>query len=309
MKMRFFTSLLMCIFVCAHTFNPLVANASEYTHSPIVGQNVSEFSSVTLDGTPIDGEVFSEYRLTVVYFWATWSASCLSQLELYQAAYDSWHESGVNVIGLLFEDGTSTVSIAVDYLSANGYTFPNIRTDGVWDNLTSQSEYLPQTFFITSDGTIVEFFPGIYSDYAKLNARIEALIEQYAMQTYTVLFIDGHTGDVIETQQVSYGGAALPPDPPIHAGYAFCGWSGEYSCIVSDTEIIANYVPISDIIQGDANNDGYVTADDALLTLRAALGLADLTEYIVIVSDMNGDGKIDPSDALLLLRYAIGSHD
>lgn len=298
--------MLLCIFVCAHIFYPFTANASEYMHSPIVGQNVSGFSSATLDGTPVDGGIFSEYRLTLVNFWATWSAPCLSQLELYQTAYDSWHENGVNVIGLLCEDGTSTVSAAVDYLSANGYTYPNIRADDVWDNVTSQSEYLPQTFFITSDGTIVEFFPGIYSDYASLDARIEALIEQYAMQTYTVVFIDGHTGAIIETQQISYGGAALPPDPPSHAGYAFWAWSGEYSCIVSDTEITANYIPISDIIQGDANNDGHVTTDDALLTLRTALGLSDLTEYIEIASDMNGDGKVDPSDALLLLRCAIG---
>lgn len=306
MTRRLLIPIIVFIFVCAHIITPQTANASEYTHSTIAGQNVSDFSSTTLEGDPIDGGILSESRLTVFYFWATWSAPCLAQLELYQRAFEAWQAEGVNIIGLLHEDGASTVSIALDYLNTTGCTYTNMLTDEVWSSITAQSEYMPQTFFVTGDGIIAEFFPGVYSSYDQLDASIATLLEQYPSQTHNVAFIDGHTGDTIQTQQVPHGAAALPPEPPAHAGYAFAGWSGDYSCIISDAEIIANYVSMTDIMPGDANNDGQLTSDDALLALRAAVGLIELTEYQSIACDMNGDNAVDQSDALLLLRCAIG---
>ena len=57
---------------------------------------------------------------------------------------------------------------------------------------------------------------------------------------------------------------------------------------------------------GDANGDGKADYSDALMILRASIGLGEMDEDLVKRCDMNGDGKADYSDALIILRKSIG---
>ena len=54
---------------------------------------------------------------------------------------------------------------------------------------------------------------------------------------------------------------------------------------------------------GDVNGDGYIDAADALLCLRASVGLITLTPEQKAAADVNHDGLIDAGDAILILRY------
>lgn len=54
---------------------------------------------------------------------------------------------------------------------------------------------------------------------------------------------------------------------------------------------------------GDVNGDGYIDAADALLCLRASVGLITLTPEQEAAADVNHDGLIDAGDAILILRY------
>ncbi len=64
---------------------------------------------------------------------------------------------------------------------------------------------------------------------------------EYAINSYTVTFVDGVTGQTLDTQRVEYGSAATAPEYPTHTGYTFTGWSGDFSKITGDTTITANY--------------------------------------------------------------------
>ena len=57
---------------------------------------------------------------------------------------------------------------------------------------------------------------------------------------------------------------------------------------------------------GDVNNDGKADYSDALLILRASIGLETLTEEQKQIADVTGEGKADYSDALKILRASIG---
>jgi hypothetical protein len=57
------------------------------------------------------------------------------------------------------------------------------------------------------------------------------------------------------------------------------------------------------VIKGDADGDGKVTASDARLILRAAVGLEDIA---LAQGDVDGDGKITSSDSREALRIATG---
>lgn len=57
------------------------------------------------------------------------------------------------------------------------------------------------------------------------------------------------------------------------------------------------------IIKGDADGDGRITAADARLILRAAVGLEEVS---LERGDMDGDGKITAADAREVLRDSVG---
>ena len=72
----------------------------------------------------------------------------------------------------------------------------------------------------------------------------------------------------------------------------------------------ANPTPSVVIPVGDMNGDGQVTAADALLALRIAVGLDQPTSFELLVGEVNGDGQIasqiTAASALSILRQAVG---
>lgn len=61
-----------------------------------------------------------------------------------------------------------------------------------------------------------------------------------------------------------------------------------------------------EFIPGDANQNGRVETDDALLILRHALNISLLPESALPIIDLDGDGAVTTADALYALRTALG---
>jgi hypothetical protein len=57
---------------------------------------------------------------------------------------------------------------------------------------------------------------------------------------------------------------------------------------------------------GDVTGDAKVTISDALVLLRAVLGLVPTTPELLRSGDMNGNGRLDVQDAVAVLRLAAG---
>lgn len=60
---------------------------------------------------------------------------------------------------------------------------------------------------------------------------------------------------------------------------------------------------------GDVNLDGKVTASDARLLMRAAVGMDSISEEALPYSDFDGNGKVSAADARYALRTAVGLED
>lgn len=58
---------------------------------------------------------------------------------------------------------------------------------------------------------------------------------------------------------------------------------------------------------GDVNADGMVDSFDSLFTLRASVGLENLTDEQFACADINCDGIIDSYDALMILRLSVAA--
>lgn len=62
----------------------------------------------------------------------------------------------------------------------------------------------------------------------------------------------------------------------------------------------------SEIIKGDADNNGNVTASDARFVLRCSVGLEEYDDKLLKVCDMNFDNKLTAADARTVLRLSVG---
>ena len=76
----------------------------------------------------------------------------------------------------------------------------------------------------------------------------------------------------------------------------------------SDCGYVDNVYYVSSITpgDGDVNLDGFVTSEDALLALRYAMGMQDLSAEQIAQGDVNGDGQVTAEDALIILRRGMG---
>ncbi len=59
----------------------------------------------------------------------------------------------------------------------------------------------------------------------------------------------------------------------------------------------------TNVLCGDANDDGFITASDALFALQSAVGAQ---QCALCVCDVSGDGYVRAGDALVLLRVSVG---
>lgn len=64
--------------------------------------------------------------------------------------------------------------------------------------------------------------------------------------------------------------------------------------------------PTAPILPGDADGNGTCNYRDALLVLRATIGLETLSPEVSAACDLDGNGKLTYNDALLILRRSIG---
>lgn len=300
---KFVPSILVLVLVLS--LMPIAASAvnSTDTNAPALRTNLSGMSTTTLSGTHIDASIFSSHELTVLHYFATWSADCVREIQLIQEANYAFGQQ-VAVLGLLHEDATSTPSAAIALFNELNISYPVAHLDGVLTSLVSEYNYIPQTILVDSAGNVVNHFVGTFSDYSTLEAMIEAALPSSEV-FYTVRFYDGISGELIKRQRVLQGGSAIPPKPPAHLGYEFASWDGNYTNVQHNEDVYARYNEVGPIpMLGDVDGDGSITFSDALLIARHTLGLA-VSGFNSAVADINEDGAIDFNDSILALRIAL----
>lgn len=300
---KFIPSILVLVLILS--IMPFAASAVNTPNNnvPTLRTNLSGMSTTTLSGTNIDASIFSSHELTVLHYFATWSADCVREINLLQEANLAFGQQ-VAVLGLLHEDATSTPSAALALFNELNISYPAVHLDSVLTSLVSEYNYIPQTILVDSAGNVVKHFVGTFSDYSTLEAMIESCLPSSEI-FYTVRFYDGISGELIKRQRVLQGGSALPPKPPKHLGYEFTGWDGNYTNVQHNEDVYARYNEVGPLpVLGDVDGDGSITFSDALLIARHTLGLA-VSGFNSDIADINEDGGIDFNDAILVLRIAL----
>lgn len=162
------TCLMLVIGVNVYGYHNIVAKAK-------MQENVTyfkDFSLPTADGKTFGTKDLEGYDLIVLNGWAPWCPSCIREMpELSRLAQDMKAEN-VLILGIVADNGkeihTGTeaqeeyLKQSQEVISNTGVTYPNLLSD---ERFVSEVEGMmngsyPGTWFILSDGTVVDFVSG-----------------------------------------------------------------------------------------------------------------------------------------------------
>ena len=149
--------------------------------------------------------------------------------------------------------------------------------------------------------------PGVdyFMDHETVNTVPGKLyIKTGASTTYSVAFY-GLNNVLITTLYATYGASVTAPAVPqvvnLSTGtYLFYGWDTAFNYVTSNIEVHAQYV-----LRGDTDLDGTVTANDALLAMRAVMGLDTVNDMQAFAGNVDNEAGLSANDALKIMRYVM----
>ena len=116
------------------------------------------FSSKTLDGEYVDGDIFSKEKLTMVNIWTTWCPPCVKEMPDLGNMGRSMPE-GAQLIGIILDvEGPGdirTIGAAKKILSKADADFIQIFPSKEMAPVLSTVKAIPTTIFVDSKGGIV----------------------------------------------------------------------------------------------------------------------------------------------------------
>ena len=124
----------------------------------VEGVPAPDFTLPTLDGRTLK---LSDFRgkAVLLNFWATWCPPCKVEMPWFEDLQRQYGSDGLVVLGVAMDD-TDPKTIA-KFASELGVNYPVLLgTDQVSDDY-GNVQYLPTTFYIGRDGTIVDKMTGL----------------------------------------------------------------------------------------------------------------------------------------------------
>lgn len=130
--------------------------------------SLGDITATDINGTEVSGNEFKGEKLTVLNVWATWCPPCVEELPHLQEISEEYKDKGVAVVGVL-QDGVDASLNADDtaikegqqIIADAGASYTIILPEKTLnDNLIATMQYFPTTFFIDSDGNIVNTVVG-----------------------------------------------------------------------------------------------------------------------------------------------------
>ncbi|MDQ4076232.1 MAG: TlpA family protein disulfide reductase [Chloroflexota bacterium] len=133
-----------------------------------VGEPAPTFRLPTMDGRVLDLEEM-EGKAVIVNFWATWCGPCRVEMPELQAAYERFHDHGLEIIGVEVASSGNAEQSA-EFLQEVGVSFPTYRDENnLMEDQYIKRPALPTTVFIDRQG-IVRF--------VQIGPMTEAFIEE-----------------------------------------------------------------------------------------------------------------------------------
>lgn len=141
-------------------------------------ENSIRFTSVDLEGIPVDESIFADADLTVVHIWGTFCGPCIMEMPDYAEFYQNMPE-GVNLIGIVCdvtEDDAQGIQDAKEIMDDAGATFLNVCASDTVLPLIEDIQFVPSVFFVDRNGHQVgEMMDG--ASYEDMIQQLSTMVE------------------------------------------------------------------------------------------------------------------------------------
>lgn len=133
---------------------PLLAGEPKETPAPTAasdaGSSFSDFSLTTLTGDTLDQTVFSDNKLIMVNYWATWCGPCVSEIPDLVKISKDYADKGFVIIGVL--TGDDDIDGAKQFIADQKMAYPVVLPDGPFAAYSDSIYAIPTTLFFDSTG-------------------------------------------------------------------------------------------------------------------------------------------------------------
>jgi cytochrome c biogenesis protein CcmG/thiol:disulfide interchange protein DsbE len=147
----------------------------------VQGVRAPDFALLTLDGHKVK---LSDYRgkAVLLNFWATWCPPCKVEMPWFEDLQKQYSKDGLVVLGIAMDDSEpATIAKFASELGVNYQVL--LGTDQVSDDY-GDVQYLPTTFYIARDGTIVDKMTGLL-DRKEIEAAVQKTLNYSAVPAST----------------------------------------------------------------------------------------------------------------------------
>ena len=144
-----------------------------------VGESAPDFELTSIEGTPFR-TVDLRGKVIVLNFFATWCGPCQMELPHLQAVWDEFrNDDDFRMLVVGREESEDSVRA---FQQKHGFTFPLAADpeNSVYNKFASQ--YIPRTYLVSRQGTIVHEFTGYYEVEI---SRLETLLKRELEKTPT----------------------------------------------------------------------------------------------------------------------------
>ena len=207
--------------------SPVTGNVT-YTATYTSATNAYTVTWNNYDGTQLEQDLNVLYGATPSFNGATPTRGATAQ---FAYTFDGWTPAVSPVTGNVTYTATYTAAanaFTVTFVDFNGTV---LGTDRVRYGNAATAPADPAREGYTFTGWDIDF-DNVTSDLT--------VTAQYTIITFTVTFVD-FDGTVLDTQEVTFGGAAQAPADPARDGYTFTGWDVSFNPVTSDLTVTALY--------------------------------------------------------------------
>lgn len=174
--MEVFMKRIICLFLSALFLFSCSACGSK--ESPAVLTHTEAEESFDFLATDLDGNIvrFSDYadaKVLMINFWEPWCQPCLSEMPDLESLWSQYKDDGLVILGVFTSTGMEEDIRAVQ--AKYSISYPLLRGEDE-RLLALQTDYVPTTVFVNTDGRILTQEPIIG---ARSLEEYEALIKEY----------------------------------------------------------------------------------------------------------------------------------